>query len=130
MASGMTLAQAMSLKPSVAVQAAAEAAGTTGSAALNGGSGLNQTPDVHTPAEMQKVAKQFEAIFLRMMLKEMRSTVEKNALTGNSRALDMFESMQDDAFADKMSTQGIGLSDMVYSQLTAAAVKNQRTTGS
>jgi flagellar protein FlgJ len=79
---------------------------------------------------MQKVAKQFEAIFLRMMLKEMRSTVEKNALTGNSRALDMFESMQDDAFADKMSTQGIGLSDMVYSQLTAAAVKNQRTTGS
>jgi flagellar protein FlgJ len=103
---------------------------TAASTAAAGGTGISFGAKTHSDAELQKVAKQFEAIFLRMLLKEMRATVEKNALTGNSRAMEFFESMKDEQYADNLSNQGIGLSDMIYRQLTIAANKNQRTAGS
>jgi flagellar protein FlgJ len=114
------------LRPGTVSNAAAQAAGPTGVGALVGGSGTTLGPTNHSQAEVLKVAKQFEAIFLRMLLREMRSTVEKNALFGTSRALETFESMQDEQYAERLSSQGMGLGDMVYRQL-AAAVERQQT---
>jgi flagellar protein FlgJ len=79
---------------------------------------------------MKKVSKQFESIFLRMLLKEMRSTVEKDPLSGNDRAMEMFQSMQDDQFADTMSEKGIGIGDMVYRQMMSDTLKNSQKMGS
>ena len=131
--SSTAFSKALSLNPNLASQAVGEVS-TGGVIPLGGKAGiaLNPTgPATHSTAEMQKVAKQFEAIFLRMMLKEMKATVEKNPLFGNSRAMEMFESMKDDNLADRLSEQGIGLGNLVYRQLLDNAVKNnQKASGS
>jgi flagellar protein FlgJ len=130
--SSTAFSKALSLSPNLASQAASEVS-TGGVVPLGGTSGMALNPvgtATHTPAEMQKVAKQFEAIFLRMMLKEMRATVEKNPLFPNSKAMETFESMQDDTLADHLSEHGIGLGDMVYRQLLGNALKNNQKTAS
>jgi flagellar protein FlgJ len=72
----------------------------------------------HSDAQMKKVSKDFEAIFMRMLLKEMRDSVQKSGLMGNSMATGFFESMQDGQLADHLaSAGGIGLGSMVYRQL-------------
>ncbi len=84
---------------------------------------------VHTDAQMKKVAQDFEAIFLRMMLKEMRDSVEKSGLMGNSQATDLFQSMQDEQMANKLAgAGGIGLGSMVYQQLQKDYSAQQKTT--
>ncbi len=82
----------------------------------------------HSEAQIQKVARDFEAIFLRMLLKEMRSSVQKSGLMGNSRATEFFESMYDEQIADEMSKAGgVGLSQIVYNQLQSSTLAHQRT---
>jgi flagellar protein FlgJ len=124
---------AMSKALSVGTDIAAKAAGKVGSggiASLDAGQAMSLGgTKAHSQAEMQKVAKQFEAIFLRMLMQQMRSSVEKGSIVGNSRTMEMFQSMQDDNYADRLSEQGIGLGDMVYRQLMTASLRNNQKTG-
>jgi len=119
------LPQAFSIRPDLVSGAASASGGPGGIPLASAGIGVKNAE--HTPAEMQKVAKQFEAIFLRMMLKEMRSTVEKSGLSANSPAMKLFESMQDDQTADSLSNQGIGIGNLVYQQLAAKLQHLQKT---
>jgi len=127
--SASPLSKALSLNPELAVKAAGQV-GSGGIAPLhqNNAMPLNGV-QTHTPAEMKKVSKQFESIFIRMMMKEMRTSMEKSPLMGNSRAMQMFQSMQDDQFADRMSDQGMGLGDMVYRQMMATSLRNNQKVG-
>ena len=63
-----------------------------------------QTPSAHvkTPEELEEearqlrdAAQQFEAMFLNLMWQEMRKTVPKDELIGNSNAIDIFQEMHD-----------------------------------
>jgi Rod binding domain-containing protein len=125
-----SVSKALSLNPEIAVKSLGQMK-AGGIAPLSQEKGISLTTKAaHTPEEMQKVSKQFESIFLRMLLKEMRSTVEKDPLSGNDRAMEMFQSMQDDQFADTMSQKGIGIGDMVYRQMMSDTLKNSQKMGS
>jgi Rod binding domain-containing protein len=81
---------------------------------------------IHSDAQLRKVSKDFETIFLQMMLKEMRNSVQKSGLMGDSQATDMFESMQDEQISKQLaSAGGIGIGSMIYGQLQKAVAPHQ-----
>ncbi len=69
--------------------------------------------------KLQKVAKQFEGLFLNYMLKTMRETVPKGGLFKEGVADDIYNSMFDSYLSEKASAaQSLGLAAMVYKQLS------------
>jgi hypothetical protein len=82
----------------------------------------------HTDAELKQVAQNFESIFIQMMFKEMRNSVEKSNLFGNSQASQFFESMKDEEMSKQLATSGgIGLGNMVYQSLKKATESHLKT---
>jgi Rod binding domain-containing protein len=82
----------------------------------------------HSDAQIRQVSKDFEAIFLQMMLKEMRNSVQKSGLMGNSEATQFFESMQDEQLSHQLANAGgIGIGDIIYKQLQKASFPHQKT---
>lgn len=82
-------------------------------------------------AERQKALKNacrdFEALFVNYMLKQMRQTVPQNGLFGAGQAAKMYISMMDNEMAKEISRQrGLGLAPMMYHQMMAAI--NETTT--
>lgn len=71
------------------------------------------------PDEATKgVAQQFESLFLNLMLKEMRKTVNRSGLLG-SDAMETYEQMFDQQIALGMSKAGgIGLAPFIEQQIT------------
>jgi peptidoglycan hydrolase FlgJ len=70
-------------------------------------------------AKLRAACKGFEALFLNMLLTEMRKTVPKDELTGDSMPQDIMQSMMDTEMTGKMSQAGgTGLADMLYRQLS------------
>lgn len=66
----------------------------------------------------RKVAREFEAMFVGMMLKSMRETVGKDPLTGGGRGEEIFRSMLDQEYASAIAAGGgIGLASVIEKQL-------------
>jgi flagellar protein FlgJ len=74
-----------------------------------------QNPD----QALKEVAQQFEAIFINMMLKSMREALPRKGIFDNQQT-QYYTQMLDQQLAQKMSTSGIGLADMLVQQLTRA----------
>ncbi len=72
-----------------------------------------QNPD----EALQKVAQQFEALFMNMLLKSMREATPKDGLF-DSQQTQFFTQMYDQQLAQHISTKGIGVADMMVQQLT------------
>ncbi|MGA1196600.1 MAG: rod-binding protein [Candidatus Latescibacterota bacterium] len=68
--------------------------------------------------ELREAAKQFEAVFMSQLLKQMRSTVHKEEMFHGGAGEDIFTEMLDEKFAEKMSVRGTGIADMLYRQLS------------
>jgi len=69
--------------------------------------------------EARKVAQDFEALFLNMMLKEMRKTVGKGGLLGDDAGTQVFQELMDTALADAMAKSSkFGLGDIVAKHMT------------
>ncbi len=67
---------------------------------------------------LPKVAKQFEAIFVNMMLKSMRNTIPEDSL-GNSKQTKMFTGLLDKQLAQNIAQgHGLGLADLIVKQLS------------
>jgi flagellar protein FlgJ len=82
----------------------------------------------HSDAEIQQVSKNFESIFLEMVFKEMRNSVQKSNLLGNSQGMEFFESMYDEKLTQQLaSSGGMGLGQMVYQKLKTVTVPHQKT---
>lgn len=65
----------------------------------------------------RKVAREFEAMFVGMMLKSMRSTVPESSLTGG-HAEEIYRGMLDQEYASAIASQGsLGLAEQLESQL-------------
>ena len=126
------LGKAFSLNPGMAANAVNQV--MIGKSGLNfvtlrGPKGLNPLKGTvtHSDAEIKQVAKNFESIFLEMMMKEMRNSVQKSGLMGNSRGMEFFEGMYDEQLSRQLSAGGgIGLGQMVYEKLKAATVPHQK----
>jgi peptidoglycan hydrolase FlgJ len=68
--------------------------------------------------EMRDVAKQFEGMVVRQLLKEMRKTVPNDGLIERSFATEMYTDIADDHLANQMSeNKGVGIGDMIYEEL-------------
>lgn len=69
-------------------------------------------------AKMKEACKGFEAMFLNMMYKQMRSTVQKGGMFGDSNAEQIMQDMLDTELVNRMADSGgVGLADMLYKQL-------------
>ncbi|WP_432662607.1 rod-binding protein [Wukongibacter baidiensis] len=68
---------------------------------------------------LEATCKQFESIFLSMLMKNMRKTVVDGGLIEKSHAREMFEGMLDEEIAKESSKEhGIGLAKLMYEQLS------------
>ncbi|MES1938632.1 mannosyl-glycoprotein endo-beta-N-acetylglucosamidase [Salinisphaera sp. T5B8] len=75
---------------------------------------------------IKEAAKQFEAVFLQKMLKQMRDAIPQSGLL-NSQRSEMYQSLMDQQWAQTLSQRGIGLADMLTQQLqgkSASATPN------
>jgi flagellar protein FlgJ len=66
---------------------------------------------------LKAVAQQFETVFMNMMLKSMRSATPQDGAFDNEQTK-MFTEMLDQQLAQKMSSRGMGLADMMVKQLS------------
>ena len=67
---------------------------------------------------LKKACEGFEAMFLNMMYRQMRSTVQEGGLFGEDNATKIFEDMRDSEMTKQMAEAGgIGLGDLLYKQL-------------
>lgn len=69
--------------------------------------------------KLKESCKEFEAIFIKQMLKSMKSTVKKSGLIKENMGEKLFDDMLYDEYAKKMSnTSEFGIADMMYKQLS------------
>ncbi|MWP62166.1 flagellar assembly peptidoglycan hydrolase FlgJ [Gilliamella sp. Pas-s25] len=83
-------------------------------------SGLNQLKRsaINGSSEgVKQVAKQFESLFINMMMQSMRKAVPESGLFGQS-ASQLFTSMFDQQIAQQAAGKGFGLAQMLTKQLT------------
>ena len=71
--------------------------------------------------KLQKTTQDFEAVFVGMMLKQMRKSMAgQNAILGNSSESKMYQDMMDDATAKHMSQVGtFGLGKLLFKTMSS-----------
>lgn len=78
---------------------------------------LKQAAKENSPEAIKGVAKQFEAIFMNMMLKSMREATPQDSLLDNDQSR-TFISMLDQQLTNNLASKGLGLADVLARQLT------------
>jgi flagellar protein FlgJ len=67
---------------------------------------------------LKEACQGFESMFIRILLREMRSGVVESSLFGDRREEGLLVEMFDDALADSLAQAGgLGLADVLYDQL-------------
>lgn len=75
-----------------------------------------------------KVAKEFESLFVGMMLKSMRETVGKDKLTGGGHGEEAYQSMLDQEYAKAVAASGsLGLARTIEQQLSGDGVGKRKS---
>ena len=78
----------------------------------------------------KKVAKEFETMFVGMMLKSMRETVGKDKLTNGGHGEEIYSSLLDQEYAKSLTEHGgVGLTAMLERQLVNPASGSGRNQG-
>jgi peptidoglycan hydrolase FlgJ len=94
---------------------------------FSGLASLKHDAQAQSPETLREVAKQFESIFTRMMLKSMREANFGDSLLGSDQQ-SFYQGMFDDQLAVELSKgRGMGLADMLVKQLTQAGLAGQPT---
>ena len=71
-------------------------------------------------AKLYEACRDFESMYVNMMLKEMRKTVPKEGFIPQSFEQNMFTSMFDEEVSKEVAHQGkLGLAEMLFKQLSA-----------
>jgi peptidoglycan hydrolase FlgJ len=83
----------------------------------NGLNGLKQAAKENSPEAIKGVAKQFEAIFMNMMLKSMRDASPQDNPFDNEQSR-TFTSMLDQQLSSNLASKGLGLADVLAKQLS------------
>lgn len=84
-------------------------------------SSLKKSAHENSPEAIRGVAKQFEAIFLGMMLKSMRDAMPSNGPLDNEQSR-TFTTMLDQQLSQNLVGKGVGLAEMLVKQLTKLQV--------
>ncbi|WP_075258107.1 flagellar assembly peptidoglycan hydrolase FlgJ [Herbaspirillum camelliae] len=88
----------------------------------NGLNGLREAAKQNSPESIKGAAKQFEALFLNMMMKSMRDATPQNGPFDNEQTK-MFTSMLDQQLSQTLAQRGVGLADVLTRQLSASLPK-------
>lgn len=73
---------------------------------------------VEQKEKLREAAKDFEAIFVRQLLKNMRSTLMDGGMFGDGTAGEIYSDMMENALAEKISETGsLGLGEQLYRRL-------------
>lgn len=87
----------------------------------NGLGQLKQASRENSPEAVKEVARQFEAVFVNMMLKSMRDASPQDGVFDNEQTR-TFTSMLDQQLSQTMSQKGMGLADVLARQLSKAGM--------
>lgn len=86
---------------------------------------LKQSARQNSPDSLKAAAKQFEALFMNMIMKSMREASPQDGMFDNQQTR-MYTSMLDQQLSQNMASRGVGLADVLIRQLSgnqmAAAV--------
>ena len=77
---------------------------------------LKQAARENTPESVKEAAKQFEALFVNMMLKSMRDATPKEGMFDSEHSR-TFTGMLDQQLSQKIANRGLGLADMLAKQM-------------
>lgn len=80
----------------------------------------------NSPEAIKGVAKQFEAIFMNMMLKSMRDASPQDSPFDNEQSR-TFTSMLDQQLSSNLASKGLGLADVLARQLTKGGYSADNT---
>ena len=84
---------------------------------LSGLAALKRSAKTNDPEALRAVAKQYESLFARMMIKSMRDAVGKDPIFGSDEE-STYQEMYDDQLSLEMTKgHGLGLADMLVRQL-------------
>jgi len=78
---------------------------------------LRQSAKQNSPEGLKTVARQFEALFMNMMLKSMREAGSQDGVFDNAQTR-MYTSMLDQQLSQNLASRGIGLADVLIRQLS------------
>jgi len=82
----------------------------------------SRSPAAREAVAAKKVAKEFETMFVGMMLKSMRETVGKDKLTNGGHGEEVYRSMLDQEYAKSLTDHGgVGLTAMLERVLNKPA---------
>ena len=80
--------------------------------------GHSEFGKLNSKKDMEKVARDFESVFVNKLLESMRKGIPKSGLL-DSHAMDMYQSMMDQEMAKEMAKRkGMGMGEMVYKDLS------------
>jgi flagellar protein FlgJ len=69
--------------------------------------------------KLKQACNDLESIFVNIMFKQMRNSVQKSGMFDGGFGEEMYEDMLYDKYAEEVSkSNGIGLGDMLYKQLS------------
>jgi flagellar protein FlgJ len=80
---------------------------------------LKASAKQNTPEGIKQAAKQFEALFMNMLLKSMREATPKDGMLDSDQTK-TYTSMLDQQLSQNLSQRGIGLGDLLAKQLLKA----------
>lgn len=79
---------------------------------------LRRAAKENSPEALKETAKQFEALFMNMVLKSMREASPQDGLFDNQQSK-MYTSMLDQQFSQTMASRGVGLAEVLIRQLSS-----------
>ncbi|WP_277960465.1 flagellar assembly peptidoglycan hydrolase FlgJ [Pseudomonas sp. RIT-To-2] len=92
---------------------------------MQGLANLRRTAQTDRAAGAKEASKQFEAMFLQMMLKSMRAAIPKSDLDKDSQT-SLYTEMLDEQWSQRLAGKGLGLAEQLERQLGAST--GQRVT--
>jgi peptidoglycan hydrolase FlgJ len=78
---------------------------------------LRQAARQNSPEALKATARQFEALFMNMVMKSMREATPQEGVFDNQQSK-MFTSMLDQQLSQSMASRGVGLADVLIRQLS------------
>ena len=87
---------------------------------------LQKAFDEGDKEKLKDVCDDFEKIMLQMLYKQMKKTVPDDSFIEKSSARSIYEDMLDETLMENASKRGMGISDMMYKQLSAKMDKTYK----